>query len=247
MSGDFRFFNTGVFDKSYGEGQLQSRFFYLVLGLAVVYGLGLTLFISSVTSNSEAGMSLILGLVKGMSSGMFLQKIFFIIIFFAFFLGLPLIGAMMSSLSNDALISFAGYHFIILPFGFLNSILFLVYESNSIYSIFLLTLIAASVMCLLGASFPDFFSQIGGALGAALFALIVASIINTIFFGNSAKAGLLDYIGAGIFCLYIGYDFWRATEVRKTFDNAVDIAVQLYLDMLNLMLYLLKIMGKRKQ
>jgi len=246
MSEGFRSFDMGVFDKSYGDDQIQSRFFYLILGLAVIYGLGLTVYISSITSNSEVAMSFILGLVKGMSSGTVLQKILFFILFFALFLGLPLIGATMSSSSDSALISFAGYHFIILPFGFLNSILFLVYESNSIYSIFLLTLVASIVMCLLGALFPYFFSKIGGALGAALSALIIASIINTIFFGNSTKAGFIDYIGAGIFCLYIGYDFWRATEVRKTFDNAVDIAVQLYLDMLNLMLFLLKIMGKRK-
>lgn len=60
------------------------------------------------------------------------------------------------------------------------------------------------------------------------------------------RLGVIDYIGAGIFSLYIGYDMYRANSMTKTMDNAVDICVDLYLDIINLFLFLLRIMGQKK-
>ena len=53
-------------------------------------------------------------------------------------------------------------------------------------------------------------------------------------------------LGAYIFSLYIGFDWSRAQVMSKTLDNAVDAAVQIYLDIINLFIRLLKIMGKKK-
>ena len=48
-----------------------------------------------------------------------------------------------------------------------------------------------------------------------------------------------DWLVALLFCGYIGYDWAKAQEKRKTLDNAVDSAVDLYLDIINLFVRLL--------
>jgi len=54
--------------------------------------------------------------------------------------------------------------------------------------------------------------------------------------------GIIDYISAGIFSLYIGYDMHRAHSIPKTLDNAIDVSLSLYLDIINLFLNLLSIL-----
>ncbi len=47
------------------------------------------------------------------------------------------------------------------------------------------------------------------------------------------------------FCGYIGYDWGRANQIPKTMDNAVDSAAALYMDIINLFLRILRIMGRK--
>ena len=56
---------------------------------------------------------------------------------------------------------------------------------------------------------------------------------------------IIHYLAAGPFAPYIGYDMWRASEIPATLDNAVDVSVSLYLDILNLFLWILPILAKK--
>jgi FtsH-binding integral membrane protein len=47
-----------------------------------------------------------------------------------------------------------------------------------------------------------------------------------------------------LFCAYIIYDWNRALRLPYTVDNAIDAAVALYLDIMNLFIHLLRILGK---
>jgi FtsH-binding integral membrane protein len=106
-----------------------------------------------------------------------------------------------------------------------------------------MTALVTAVMGATGLMFPNFYRSIGGALFGALLALVVVSFARS-FIPAIQGVGIIDYISAGIFSLYIGYDMYRASEIPATLDNAVDVAVSLYLDILNLFLDLLRIMGK---
>ena len=64
-----------------------------------------------------------------------------------------------------------------------------------------------------------------------------------IFIGNLL---IVSWFAAIIFSLYIGYDFLKANELRYTVDNAVDSAVDIYLDIINLFLRILEILGSRR-
>jgi FtsH-binding integral membrane protein len=99
-------------------------------------------------------------------------------------------------------------------------------------------------MSMLAIIFPNFFSKIGGALFISLIGLVVVRIAQC-FIPVLANLTIIDWISAGIFSLYVGFDWWRANNVPKTFDNAIDIALDLYLDIINLFLSILRILGKK--
>ena len=77
----------------------------------------------------------------------------------------------------------------------------------------------------------------------SLLGLIITEIIflilhiDSIFFAS---------IGAAIFTLYIAYDTRKAHDIDQTIDNAVDSAVGIYLDIINLFLDLISILGNSK-
>jgi FtsH-binding integral membrane protein len=98
------------------------------------------------------------------------------------------------------------------------------------------------VMMLLAMIFPDFFAKLGGVLFAALLGLVAVRLLQ-LFIPGLQSLVLIDWISAAIFSLYIGYDWNRATEIPKTLDNAVDVAVSIYLDVVNLFLSLFKTQG----
>jgi FtsH-binding integral membrane protein len=45
---------------------------------------------------------------------------------------------------------------------------------------------------------------------------------------------IIDWIAAGIFALYIGYDMYRASTIPATLDNAIDVATAQFLNIFNL-------------
>ena len=91
----------------------------------------------------------------------------------------------------------------------------------------------------------------GRMLIMALIGLIVAGVVN-IFWGNGTFDLAVSVIGVIVFCLFTAYDtqkilqeglYCEDEEVRR--KGAIMGALSLYLDFLNLFLYLLRILGSR--
>jgi FtsH-binding integral membrane protein len=96
---------------------------------------------------------------------------------------------------------------------------------------------------MLGGAFPQFFLSIGRTL---FIALILALLVQVgMMLMGVYKPGLFDGIFVVIFSGYIGYDWARANQIPRTFDNAVDSAASLYLDIINLFIRLVSIMNRR--
>ena len=98
------------------------------------------------------------------------------------------------------------------------------------------------MMCL-GSMFPDFFNRISGTLTISLLLVIVVELVEAFVFG--VHHGVIDWIVVVIFCGYIGYDWGRANQIPKTLDNAIDSAAALYMDIINLFLRILRILGRK--
>ena len=158
-------------------------------------------------------------------------------------------GTIISAKSHNPGISFLGYNMVVVPFGLVISLLVEAYggiDSSVATYAFLYTLLIAVGMMGLVMIAPQFFEKIGGALLGALIGAIVCETVMLIFFrGNQAANNIINWAVAGIFSLYIGYDIYRSQQYPMTLDNAVDSALDIYLDIANLFIRILEITGKK--
>ena len=140
-------------------------------------------------------------------------------------------------------LSFIGYTLIAVPVGMVVCVCLGSYTIATIKSAVLVTAVVTLSLMILGTLFTDFFLSMGRALGVSLLVAIVAELISTFIFHTHPV--IYEWIFVAIFSLYIGFDWARANTCARTVDNAVDLAASLYLDIINLLLRILSIMGKR--
>lgn len=163
--------------------------------------------------------------------------LFFIGYFAACFFGIYLFNT-----SNNPVVSFIGYNFVVVPFGLVINMVVSRYDATLVSDAIRITgLVTIAMMCL-GTLFPAFFKKISGALTIALLLVIVVELVEIFFF--SMRHGIIDWVVVLIFCGYIGYDWGRANQIPKTVDNAIDSAAALYMDIINLFLRILRILGR---
>jgi len=152
-------------------------------------------------------------------------------------------GIYLFNKSDQPLISFVGYNFVVVPFGLIINMVVSLYDPAIVLEAIKVTAFVTLTMMMFGTLFPRFFQKISGALTVALIAVIIIEMIQVFFF--KMHSNWLDWAVALIFCGYIGYDWGRANQIPKTVDNAVDSAAALYMDIINLFLRILRIMGRR--
>ncbi len=132
------------------------------------------------------------------------------------------------------------------------SSLFYVYTAGSLAATFLITAGTFGAMSAFGFFTKVDLSSIGKILLMALIGLIIATVVN-IFVESSALEMILSYVGVLIFVGLTAYDtqkiknmFLMAPDASSTMQKyALLGALMLYLDFINLFLYLLRIFGKR--
>ncbi|MBO7709254.1 MAG: US12 family protein, partial [Lachnospiraceae bacterium] len=88
-----------------------------------------------------------------------------------------------------------------------------------------------------------FFLSIGRVLIFALIGSIVIELIGGLLL--HLPLGIMDYVVVVIFAGYIGYDWARAQAYPKTLDNAIDSAADIYVDIINIFIRILSIIGKK--
>lgn len=157
---------------------------------------------------------------------------------------LCIIGIVMSSKSSNPIISFIGYNFVVVPMGLVISTAVEAYggiDSRVVVLAFVYTAIITGCMIVLSVVKPEFFATLGRFLFVALIGLVVCELVLLIFRVDQVVTA---WISAGIFSLYIGYDIYRSQQFPKTVDNAVDCALDIYIDIANLFMDILRILGR---
>lgn len=157
-----------------------------------------------------------------------------------------LVGVYLFNNSHQPAVSFAGYNMVVVPFGLIINLVVSRYDPRLVLEAVQVTAGVTLVMMTLGSFFPAFFQSIRRALTAALLAVIVVELVMIFLFKRSPPE-IVDWIVVLIFCGYIGYDWGRANAIPKTVDNAVDSAAAIYMDIVNLFLRILRIMGRRRR
>ena len=132
------------------------------------------------------------------------------------------------------------------------SSIFLLYRINTIGYAFIATTATFATMSVIGYTTKRDLSRMGGILTMALIGLIIASVVN-IFLASTALDWLINYAGVLIFVGLTAYD----TQWIKNYAGSVAAsgnpdmvqrvaligAFHLYLDFVNLFLFILRIMG----
>lgn len=156
-------------------------------------------------------------------------------------------GIAIAGKSKNPVISFLGYNLLVVPFGLMISTMVQSYgglDSIVVRDAFVYTLLITLGMMAMVMIVPGLFSRLGGALLGCLVGLVLAEIVLLLFHVDQM---VTDWIAAGLFSLYIGYDIYRSQQFPKTVDNAVDSALDIYLDIANLFIRLLSILGRREK
>ena len=133
------------------------------------------------------------------------------------------------------------------------SFIFLVYTYSSITNVFFITAGTFAAMALIGYFTKTDLSSMGKYLIMALIGIIIATIVN-IFTKSEGLAMILNYLGVLVFVGLTAYDSQKIKNMLMMAPDAGEAAqkvallgaLSLYLDFINLFLYLLRILGSRR-
>lgn len=208
-------------------GQIVSpRTYNLVLGLTVLWGLGVNAIMCATMGDFAMSMNPI--------------------VFTIFYLVCAIAGIVIAAKSDNPVISFIGYNMVVIPLGLeLTALVAAVGGINTdiVLYAFIDTMLITAIMVVASLAFPNFFARIGGVLFAGLIGVLVVSLISTLL-GFSGV--WISVICAVLFSFYIGYDFYRSQQYAMTIDNAVDSAIDIYMDIAILFMHLVEIFANNK-
>ena len=131
--------------------------------------------------------------------------------------------------------------------------LFLAYAPSVIAKTFFVTAGTFGVMALVGYTTKTDLTSFGKLLFMALIGLIIATIVN-MFLGSSMLELIISGVGVVIFVGLVAYDTQKIKQMMLMAPDggesmqklAVLGALSLYLDFINLFLYLLRFFGNSK-
>ena len=154
-----------------------------------------------------------------------------------------LLGIFMAAKSSNPMVSFIGYNLVVLPIGIMLALIIPGVPADIVVKAMALTGMVTVTMTLLSLIAPQVFMGLGRTLLIALVVGIIAELVATFLLGYRGQ--LFDWFFVLLFSGYIGYDVAKSQAYPKTLDNAVDSALDIYLDVINLFIRLLRILGSR--
>jgi FtsH-binding integral membrane protein len=136
--------------------------------------------------------------------------------------------------------------------GLMLSSVFLAYTGASVTRTFFISAASFGALSLYGYTTQRDLSPIGSFMIMGLFGLILASLVN-MFLKSTGLDFAISAIGVLIFAGLTAYDTQRIKEMYSAYDDgtvagrkAIMGALNLYLDFINLFLFLLRFMGDRR-
>ena len=138
--------------------------------------------------------------------------------------------------------------------GALLSYIFLAYTSSSIATVFFITAGTFAAMALIGYTTKTDLSSMGKYLLMALIGMIIATLVDVFFVKSTGFELVLSYVGVLVFVGLTAYDSQKIKQMLLQAPDAGEGAqkvallgaLSLYLDFINLFIYLLRIFGKRE-
>lgn len=213
---------------------MKNVYLWMILGLAVTAG------IAFFVSTSEAALRFI-----------FLNPIVTIAIFIAQLVLVMVLSGRVERLSTGAAVgTFLGYSALT---GVTLSSIFLAYTGTSIAVAFISALSVFVGGAVYGAVTKKDLRSWGGYLTMGLFGLIIASLLNMLF-RSSGLDLIVSFVGVVLFTGLTAWDSQRVSDINREYGPSMTSeeltklgilgALSLYLDFLNIFLYLVRIVGR---
>ena len=138
--------------------------------------------------------------------------------------------------------------------GAVLSSIFLIYTMSSIASVFFITAGTFAVMAFIGYTTKTDLTSMGKILFMALIGIIIATIVNIFLKSSGLLEMIVSYLGVLIFVGLTAYDSQKIKNMLQMAPDAGEGAqklallgaLTLYLDFINLFIYLLRIFGRRE-
>ena len=136
--------------------------------------------------------------------------------------------------------------------GLTLSVIFLIYTASSIGSTFFVTAGTFGALSAYGYVTKRDLTGVGNFAMMGLIGLIIASVVN-IFLNSPMIYWLTTFVGVIVFTALTAYDTQKLKQFAASSANpdqqskvALQGALMLYLDFINLFLYLLRVLGRRR-
>lgn len=136
--------------------------------------------------------------------------------------------------------------------GMTLSVIFWVYTTSSILSVFIITAVMFGTVAIFGMVTKKDLTKLGSLCMMGLWGIIISGAVNMFFFGSLGFDFVISVIGVVIFVGLTAYDMQNIKNMCKysTIENENALAMmgafEIYLDFINLFLKLIRLMGKRK-
>jgi FtsH-binding integral membrane protein len=215
--------------------QLDERELFSKVFGWMALALGITALVSMITIQS--------GLVNSIMGN---PIIFFGLIIGQLIMVFVLSGKISSMSTATAQLVFFGYAALN---GLTFSAIFLAYTSTSIVSTFTITAGIFGFMAVYGYTTDQDLTSFGSYALMGVVGLIIASVVN-MFLQSSFLYWVITYAGVLIFTGLVAYDTQKIKKMARSGATGDKVAIMgalsLYLDFVNLFIYLLRIFGKEK-
>ena len=206
-----RFFNFNE-DKELSNKNSYSSIF----GGTVLYGIAMNLIICFLVENNFASIKDFLG-------------------DFGFYIALGaylltcIVGAVITFTCTKPITNFVIYNLVVLPLGFIISIVIDRYglKPSIITNAVLITLTIIFIITIISIIKPKIFEKL---IFSLLVTFITAGAVSAGYLLMNREIGIQTCVWAGVFSLYISYQFSCALQFPKTKGNAITCALDIYLD-----------------
>jgi len=203
-------------------------------------GLGLTGLVAWIVSNDPALMSLIFG-NKILLFGLIIAEVGMVFWLASSVMGMSVMTAMSVFMAYSALN------------GFTLAAIFAIYTPTTISTAFVVTAGTFGVMSFIGYTTKRDLTNLGGFLMMGLIGVVIASLAN-FWFQSPAIHWAVTYIGLFVFIGLTAYDTQKIKEMNiignegtaEDTKEAIRGALSLYLDFINMFLFILQIMGGKR-
>jgi uncharacterized protein len=217
---------------------------HMALGVAITGALALGAFMLAVNQvNGE-----IVGLT-GFGEAMFRSQLRWVVILSPFAVVLYMMFKAQNMAASTARTLFYVYAGLL---GISLSTVFLVYTGGSIARVFFVSAASFGALSLYGYTTKRDLSAMGSFLMMGLFGLIIASVVN-LFLASSALQFITTLAGVLIFAGLTAWDtqkikslYFTASSKEESDKLAIFGALDLYMDFINLFLFMLRFMGDRR-